>query len=114
MANYTTAEDMALILEKIYNGELVSREASAKMLETLKRQKVNDRLPRNLPGNLVVAHKTGLLNDTVSDVGIIFTSEGDFVICVITADIHNFRTAKRFIGRIAECTYAKCYKKISL
>ena len=112
--NYTTAEDMALLLEKIYNGELVSREASAKMLETLKRQKVNDRLPRGLPTNLVVAHKTGLLNDTVSDVGIIFTSKGDFIICVITADIHNFRMAKRFIGRIATCTYDKCYRKLSL
>lgn len=112
--NYTTAEDMAMILEKIYNGELVSKEASAGMLATLKRQKVNDRLPKGLPVNMVVAHKTGLLNDTVSDVGIIFTDEGDFIICVLTADIHNFRTAKRFIGKIANCTYDKCYRKLSL
>jgi len=112
--NYTTAEDMALILEKIYNGELVSKEASAQMLEILKRQKVNDRLPRGLPNKMVIAHKTGLLNDTVSDVGIIFTTEGDFIICVLTADIHNFRTAKRFIGKIANCTYDKCYRKLSL
>ena len=57
--NYTTAEDMALLLEKIYHGELVSPEASAQMLEILKRQKVNDRLPKGLPGYLVIAHKTG-------------------------------------------------------
>jgi beta-lactamase class A len=112
--NYTTAEDMALMLEKIYNGELVSKEASAQMLEILKRQKVNDRIPKGLPNKMVVAHKTGLLKDTVSDVGIIFTNEGDFIICVLTADIHNFRTAKRFIGKIAECTYARCYRKLSL
>jgi len=57
--NYTTAEDMALLLEKIYNGDLVSKEASGHMLEILKRQKVNDRLPKGLPRDMVVAHKTG-------------------------------------------------------
>jgi len=112
--NYTTAEDMALLLEKIYDGQLVSPEASAQMMAVLKRQKVNDRIPKGLPKNMVIAHKTGLLNDTVSDVGIIFTKEGDFIICVLTADIHNFRTAKKFIGKIANCTYDKCYKKVSL
>lgn len=112
--NYTTAEDMALLLEKIYHGELVSPEASAQMLAVLKRQKVNDRLPTGLPRNLVIAHKTGLLRDTVSDCGIIFTTEGDFIICVLTSDIRGYKSAKRFIGRVAQCTYAKCYKKISL
>jgi beta-lactamase class A len=110
--NYTTAEDMALLLEKIYRGQLVSPQSSAEMLEVLKRQKVNDRIPRNLPDNLIIAHKTGLYNDTVSDVGIVFTSEGDFVICVLTADIRNFRSAKQFIGRVAACAYGKCYKKL--
>jgi beta-lactamase class A len=112
--NYTTAEDMALLLEKIYDGQLVSPEASAQMMAVLKRQKVNDRIPKGLPKNIVIAHKTGLLNDTVSDVGVIFTKEGDFIICVLTADIHNFRTAKRFIGKIANCAYDKCYKKPSI
>jgi beta-lactamase class A len=112
--NYTTPEDMALLLEKIYHGELVSPEASMQMMEILKRQHINDRLPKGLPGDLVVAHKTGLLHDTVSDCGIVFTNEGDFIICVLTADIHGYKSAKRFIGKIAECTYGRCYKKFSL
>ena len=109
--NYTTAADMALLLEKIYNGELVSHAASAEMLEVLKRQKVNDRIPRLLPDGLVIAHKTGLLNDTVSDVGIVFTKEGDFIICVLTADIKSFLSAKKFIGSVAACAYDRCYRK---
>jgi beta-lactamase class A len=108
--NYTTAEDMALLLEKIYHGQLVSPQASAAMLATLKRQKVNDRIPRGLPSDVVVAHKTGLLHDTVSDVGVVFTQEGDFIICVLTADINNFKMAKRFIGRVAACAYEQCYR----
>jgi len=108
--NYTTADDMAYVLEKIYRGELVSAKASAEMMAVLKRQKVNDRIPRGLPSDMTIAHKTGLLNDTVSDVGIVFTPEGNFIICVLTQDIRSFRSAKRFIGKVAECAYDQCYK----
>lgn len=110
--NYTTAEDMAIILEKIYKGRMVSKEASAEMMAVLKRQKVNDRIPRGLPGGMIIAHKTGLLRDTVSDVGVVFTPQGDFIICVLTADIRSFRSAKSFIGAIAQCAYDRCYRKI--
>lgn len=109
--NYTTAEDMAYLLEKIYRGELVSTQASAEMMGVLKRQKVNDRIPKGLPSELTVAHKTGLLRDTVSDVGVVFTPEGNFIICVLTQDIRNFRSAKRFIGKVAESAYDQCYRK---
>jgi len=111
--NYTTAEDMAFLLEKMYRRELISPEASDEMIAVLKRQKVNDRIPRMLPNGLVIAHKTGLLKDTVSDCGIVYTPKGDFVICVLTAEIRSFRSAKTFIGRVAASAYDRCYKKPS-
>ncbi|MGA2089886.1 MAG: serine hydrolase [Endomicrobiales bacterium] len=111
--NYTTAQDMAFLLNKIYKGELVSPEASAEMLDVLKRQKVNDRIPRFLPDTVTVAHKTGLLKNTVSDVGIVFTPHGDFIICVITADIRGYHSAKRFISKVAAATYDRCYRRSS-
>jgi beta-lactamase class A len=107
--NYTTAEEMAYILEKIYRKELVSPRASGAMLATMKRQRVNDRIPRSLPDSLTIAHKTGTLRDTASDCGIIFCPEGDFIVCVLTSDIKNYRSAKRFISSVAEQAYA-CYK----
>lgn len=103
--NYTTAEDMAFLLEKIYRKELVSKKASEAMLEILKKQRVNDRIPRYLPDEVDVAHKTGTLRDTVSDVGIVFTKKGDFIISVLTQNIKSWRTAKKFISRIADSTY---------
>ncbi|MBN1621967.1 MAG: serine hydrolase [Endomicrobiales bacterium] len=109
--NYTTAEDMALLLEKIYKKELVSSKASKRMLEILKSQRVNDRIPYLLPDDLDVAHKTGSLKDTISDVGIVFTSKGDFIICVLTLNEKNWRKAKKFIRDIAAHTYNYCYGK---
>jgi beta-lactamase class A len=103
--NYTTPDEMCFLLEKIYKKELVSKEASEQMLEFLKKQKVNDRLPRMLPDDVEVAHKTGTLRGTISDCGIIFTPEGDFVICVLTDDIKSNRMAKKFIGKVADWTY---------
>lgn len=103
--NYTTPDEMCFLLEKIYEKKLVSREASERMLEILKKQKVNDRLPRMLPDDVEIAHKTGTLRGTISDCGIIFTPEGDFVICVLTDDIKSNRMAKKFIGKIADWTY---------
>jgi beta-lactamase class A len=103
--NYTTPAEMGMLLEKIYHGQLVSPWASAEMLDILKRQKVNDRIPRRLPDSLDIAHKTGLLSGTVSDVGIVFAPESDFIICVLTNHIRDYRSAKRFISDVAFCTY---------
>jgi hypothetical protein len=45
------------------------------------------------------------LSGTVSDVGIVFAPESDFIICVLTNHIRDYRSAKRFISDVAFCTY---------
>lgn len=82
--NYTTAKDCATILKMIYSGECVNAESSDKMLKLLEEQTVNDRIPQGLSGNATVAHKTGnLANICCGDVGIVFTSRGDYILCII-------------------------------
>jgi beta-lactamase class A len=103
--NYTTCKEMAYLLEKIYRRELVNGRASEDMLDILKKQKVKDRIPRLLPRGLDIAHKTGSLRDTISDVGIVFAPQGDFIICVITGDITSYKLAKRFISRVSKDIY---------
>ncbi|MFN3966953.1 MAG: serine hydrolase [Endomicrobiia bacterium] len=106
--NYTTAKEMGLFLEKLYKGEIVSKQASKEMIEILSRQKQNDRIPRFLPQNLSVAHKTGFLRKVCHDTGIVFTPNGDFIVCILTSDFKSTRLAKNFIGEIAYRTY-RCY-----
>jgi len=103
--NYTTANDMAFLLEKIFKGELISAQASQEMLDILKKQRVNDRIPRYLPKEVAIAHKTGTLKGTFSDVGIVFAPEGAFLLCVITDEVTNKKYAKRFISKVAKTTY---------
>ncbi len=106
--NVTSPKDMEMLLEKIYKGDLVDTKSSREMLEILKRQKINDRIPFMLPGSIVVAHKTGMLHNAISDVGIVYTKKGDFIICVLVSDVSK-RRAKKAIRRIARHAYDACY-----
>ena len=104
--NYTTASDMALIINKIYDGVLINREISKKCLDLLKMQSVKDRIPKLLPKDLNVAHKTGLERRVCHDAGIVFTKKGDFLICALIK--HNYkssRRAKRLISKLALLVY---------
>ena len=53
----STPREMVKLLEMIENGKLVSREASAEMLEILKRQQFKDGIGRGLPDTCFVGFK---------------------------------------------------------
>jgi len=109
--NYTTAEDIGLLLEKVYRGSLVSKKASIEMLSIMLKQRICDRIPKKLPPQIAVAHKTGLMKDVCHDVGIVYTNNGDFVICVLTQNMKH-SLAKEFIADVAYetfCLYDKNY-----
>lgn len=89
LENYTSAEDMGILLEKIYNGTLVSKKASAKILEVLKNQRLNGKIPFFLsssPNKVQIAHKTGEDTNITHDVGIVFAKE-PFIICFLSNNV---------------------------
>jgi len=105
--NFTTARDMAVILEKIYRKKLINKDISERCLNVLKLTKTNSRIPKYLPPEITVAHKTGLERRVCHDVGIVYTCSGDFIICVLTK--HATRSsapAKKFIAKLALHTYS--------
>lgn len=105
--NYTTAADMAYILEKLYRRQFLNREISEKCLLLLSQQKINDRIPRKLPQDEILAvHKTGLERHICHDAGIVYTRKGNFLICVLVKHENKFaQPAKKLISEIALSTY---------
>jgi len=104
--NYSSPRDMAYLLEKAYNDDLISRAVSEKVLRLLAGQKINDRIPKRLPKGTLVAHKTGLEDGACHDVGIVFAAKGNILICVLTE--HPFPHAylpKQFIAKVAALAY---------
>jgi beta-lactamase class A len=104
--NYTTAGDMAYLLEELYYRKFLNKEVSEKCLKLLGEQKINDRIPRKLPRGTYVVHKTGLEKHVCHDVGIVFTNKGNFLICVLAKHEDRFaRHTKKFISDVTLLTY---------
>lgn len=80
----TTPKDIAAYFEKLYKGLIVNREYSDKMLELLFKQRLNDRIPQLLPGDVRVAHKTGELDTFKHDAGIVEIQDNAYIIVVMT------------------------------
>jgi beta-lactamase class A len=103
--NYTSARDIATILSMIYHGELVNKELSQKALSFLVKQKVTDRIPRFLPEDVQVAHKTGLERGVIHDAGIVFAEGNDYLICVLVKNERTYEKGKKFIALVSLLTY---------
>jgi beta-lactamase class A len=80
----TTASDIGLFLQKLYDGSLNTQENTEKMIGLLKRQQLNGKLPKYLPKETDIAHKTGELGGLSHDAGIVFTPSGNYIIVVLT------------------------------
>jgi beta-lactamase class A len=82
----STPEDMVTLLTALYRRTLASPASCEVMLEILKEQFYDDMIPRYLPGSecdsLVVAHKTGGVNETKVDVGLILSDRADIALAI--------------------------------
>ncbi|MEM0296557.1 MAG: serine hydrolase [Zestosphaera sp.] len=84
--NYTSPRDMADLLHKLYAKTILNEWSCEKVLDIMKKQQVNDRIPRYLPEGIPVAHKTGELAGVRHDVGIVFAKE-PFIISAMVKDL---------------------------
>lgn len=100
----TTAANVSLFFEKLYKGELVSRKYSQEMIEILKKQKLNDGLPKNLPKDTQIVHKTGDIGWFKHDGGIVFTEYGDYIIVVLSESKYPMVAQER-IANISKAVY---------
>lgn len=82
----STPREMVSLLERLYRGEIVSKEASAGMLDLMKKQMWRDGIPRHF-ADIDVADKPGALDHLRSDVGIVFTKDAPVAIAITCADM---------------------------
>ena len=83
LENYISAGDIGYLLEKMYNKELIDEKSSEEMINILKNQRLNGKIPfflQSLNPKIEIAHKTGEDTNITHDVGIVFGNE-PFIIC---------------------------------
>jgi len=102
--NVATPAAIGAFFTLLVRGQLVSPAASGRMLARLERQRINDRLPDQLPEGTVVGHKTGNLAGLSHDAGVIFTKFGPRVVVAMTWDAAE-ETSKEFIADVGSLVY---------
>lgn len=99
--NRISAADMAMLLTKMYRGELISERASREMLDVLSGQQLNNKIPFLLPLDMHIAHKTGEDDNITHDVGIIYAQRPQLVcFCSSEVDAPAFNTAIYTISKL--------------
>jgi beta-lactamase class A len=100
-----TARALGTFFDLLATRRLVSAAASDRMLTRLARQTINDRLPRDLPPDVVVAHKTGDLVGLIHDAGVLQAADGPRIAVVLTSG-GTEPEAKDLIARIGALVYS--------
>lgn len=126
--NFTTAGDVAAILEKFARGEGLRPELAREPVDIMLRQQFNNKLSRGLllcpvcrrkvgdypqcpwcytdlkknpPVGAKLAHKTGELAGTEHDAGILFLDKKTVVIVAMTTDLKSNADGVKFIGEVS-------------
>jgi D-alanyl-D-alanine carboxypeptidase (penicillin-binding protein 5/6)/beta-lactamase class A len=107
----TTARETVQLLEKVHRHEIINADACKAMLEHMKKCEDKDKLKKFLPASVVVAHKTGSVDDVKTDAGIMYFPGGPVAICVLTNQNEDKRYVPEnaggvLIGRVAEQVHA--------
>jgi beta-lactamase class A len=101
---YTTANATLDLLERIYRNTAISTNASVRMKELLFAQKINDRIPKYLPQDVKVGHKTGELSNSRHDAGIIIGKNSHYIF-VFLSETSSPQTAAETIANLSAHIY---------
>ena len=74
--NTTSPRDMALLMARISQGELVSMRSRDRLLDIMQRTVNRSQLPQGLGKGATIAHKTGDIGGMIGDVGLIDMPSG--------------------------------------
>lgn len=101
----STPEDIKHFLELLLNGKVVNENYDDMLLNFMFSQRINDRIPKYLPKETSVAHKTGEFEDVRHDVGVVSTNNNDFIIVLMSKEIGNEGEVKETMAKISKEVY---------
>ena len=104
--NTTTAFDLMLLYEKIASEEMVSADASKKMVDILLDQQFNEIIPAKLPKDIRVAHKTGSITGVRHDTGIVFLPDGKkYVLILLSKELGDEEAGIKAMSEVSARIY---------
>ncbi|SDX99536.1 beta-lactamase class A [Micromonospora pattaloongensis] len=83
--NYTSAVDVVSLLAAVWEGRLLSPASRDFMIDLMRGQTIDTKIPAALPPDAPVAHKTGELEDAAHDVGYYLIPGSEVAVAFLTA-----------------------------
>lgn len=109
--NTTNARDMANLLYKVNQGELLSLRSRDRLLDIMQRTVNNSLIPQGLGTGATVAHKTGDIGSVLGDVGIVDMPTGKrYLIVTLVKRPHNDASASELIRNLSRTVYDYFHK----
>lgn len=95
---YSSPKEMGILLEKIYNKEIIDSNYSNLIIDIMKNQQDETMIRKYLPydqlkngESIIVANKTGAVDQSRIDVGIVFSPNGNFILSIFADESQDKR-----------------------
>ena len=106
LSNSTTARDLMIILKSIAISEAGNKKDCEQMLTILKAQKFNDMIPKYLPKNIGIAHKTGSITGVHHDAAIVYLPNGSsYVLVLLSKNLKDFDLGTDQLAKLSKTIY---------
>ena len=104
--NTTSAKELATLMARVNQGDLVSLASRDRMLNIMRRAVNSSMLPRGLGKGATIAHKTGSIGSLVGDVGLIDLPSGRrYIAAVMVERPRNDAKAILLINKVSRVVY---------
>ena len=103
--NLTSANDMGRVLEELYTGKFVSKEASERILKSMKQQTHRAKIPAGIPKGVTIANKTGELETVENDAAIVYTDKCDYILVVMANKVNDELLGVPEIKKVSSMVY---------
>ena len=101
--NTTTAKDLMIIMKAIATNKAGNKKDCDEMISILKDQKFNDMIPKYLPKNVKIAHKTGSITGVHHDSGIVYLPNGKaYVLIILSKNLKDFDKATDEMAKVSK------------
>ncbi len=103
--NSTSARDVGLLLERVYRRTFNRRAVCNEVEEWMLKQNTRYKIPNGVPDGVLVGNKTGETDSIENDCAVIYTIQGDYILCVFSNDWEDKSLAQHRITDISSTVY---------
>ncbi|MEU5945978.1 serine hydrolase [Micromonospora sp. NPDC047465] len=101
--NYTSPDDVVSLLGAVWDAQILTPGSRDLLIDFMRRQTLNTKIPAALPPGVPVAHKTGDLPDASHDVGYYLIPGSEVAVAFLTAG--PIATGDEVVRRLARTVY---------